>query len=241
MRSRRSGKLGRLLAYVLGLHPDAFGLVPDADGYVKVSDLLKALHEEEGLGAVRRADLNEILLTVENPPIEIDGGRIRAAERGRLPQPDVAADAPKLLYTAVRRRAHAHVFAKGIFPMGRRRVILAATPEMALRIGGRMDAQPVLLTVHVEKCEKMGLVFQRYGALLLSSKPIPVGAFTGPPVPKTEPAPPKPAKEPAPQPPTPGSFFLDPAADKKPGAAAKKAGRKKDVAWKKERRQRKRR
>jgi putative RNA 2'-phosphotransferase len=37
-----------MLSYVLGRRPDEFGLVPDADGFVRLKDLLKALHEALG-------------------------------------------------------------------------------------------------------------------------------------------------------------------------------------------------
>jgi len=47
---RSPQNLAKMLAYVLGRRPDEFGLIPDAEGFVRIKDLLKALHEEEGWG-----------------------------------------------------------------------------------------------------------------------------------------------------------------------------------------------
>ena len=60
---KSSEKLAKFLHYVLGRHPDEFGLVPDADGWVKIKELLNALSEESGWGYVRTSHLNEIMLT----------------------------------------------------------------------------------------------------------------------------------------------------------------------------------
>ena len=63
MNLQRSPKqLAKLLDYILSRRPDEFGLVTDADGYIKIKELLKAVNEEDGLGYVRRAHLNEIFL-----------------------------------------------------------------------------------------------------------------------------------------------------------------------------------
>ncbi|MCK7503966.1 MAG: RNA 2'-phosphotransferase [Desulfobacterales bacterium] len=72
-RSRTLQSLAKMLTYVLARRPDEFGLVPDADGYVKIKDLLKALHEDEGLRYVNRSHLAEIILSVPEAPIEISG------------------------------------------------------------------------------------------------------------------------------------------------------------------------
>ena len=45
MSLQRSPKqLAKLIDYILSRRPDEFGLVPDKDGYVKIKDLLKAVH-----------------------------------------------------------------------------------------------------------------------------------------------------------------------------------------------------
>ena len=39
-------KLSKLLVYILGRHPDEFGLLPGENGYVKIKELMKSLGEE---------------------------------------------------------------------------------------------------------------------------------------------------------------------------------------------------
>ena len=74
-------KLAKLLDYILGRRPDEFGLVTDSDGFIKIKEVLKALSEEEGLTYVRRAHLDEILITLPDPLIEIADNSIRAKKQ----------------------------------------------------------------------------------------------------------------------------------------------------------------
>ncbi len=202
-------KLAKMLAYVLGRRPDEFGLVPDAHGFVRTKDLLKALSEEPGWKHVRQATINELLLALPAAPVEIDGKRIRARTRQHLPALQPAeTKLPKLLYTCVRRRAHGVVLQKGIRPGAHPHVILAASSEMAHRMGRRTDSDPVLLTVNTAACRSRGIVFYRSGELLYTATHIPAACFHGPPLPK-EKAPHRPAAADVAQPKEPGSFHLD--------------------------------
>ena len=208
---KSSEKLAKFLHYVLGRHPDEFGLVPDADGWVKIKELLNALSEESGWGYVRTSHLNEIMLTLPDPQVEISDTRIRARDRSRLSGRDAAPDLPKLLYTCVRTRAHSAAMTNGIRPAGRNRVILSSQRDMAERMGRRRDRQPVTLTVQVQQAVTAGVLFEQFGENLFTAGPIPPGCFSGPPLPKEALEPrrtkkPAPLEEPAPGP---GSFFLD--------------------------------
>ena len=134
-KQRTPKQLAKLIDYVLGRRPDEFGLVVDAQGFIRIKDLLKAINEEEGLGYGRRVHLNEIMLSVPDPAIEISGNLIRSKFRDRLPQHGYAMNPPKLLFSCVRRKAYPHVHEKGIRPTGYSQVILSASREMAERIG----------------------------------------------------------------------------------------------------------
>jgi len=232
---KSSKRLAKLLTYVLGRQPDEFGLVLDDNGYVRVKELLKAVCEEDGWKHVRRRHLEEILITLPNPPVTMEQGHIRAVDGSHLPRPEAATDPPKQLYHCVRRRAYPHVREKGIRPPKEEPVCLAADQEMALRIGRRKDAEPVLVTVHVSRAGHHGITFQRYGSGLYLSGSIPADCLTGPSLPKPKTKDEKPAPEP---PPPPGRFFLEPDPQKR---AEKRFRRKKEIAWKKERRKRSRR
>mgnify|MGYP002064141397 CR=1 FL=1 len=54
-KNKKTHGLSKLLTYVLERKPDEFGLVPDADGFIPVADLLKVA-KEEGWHRVRRHD-----------------------------------------------------------------------------------------------------------------------------------------------------------------------------------------
>ncbi|MFP4446981.1 MAG: hypothetical protein ACLFPD_12130, partial [Desulfosudaceae bacterium] len=140
-------KLAKLITYILGHAPGEFGLVPDAEGFVKTKEFIKAVNEEAGWGHVRPALLNELRLTLPQLPFELRDDRIRAADRQRLAALRPAADLPPLLYTCIRGKALAHALNKGVLPTHHAQVILSADRDMAERIGRRRDAAPATLTV----------------------------------------------------------------------------------------------
>jgi putative RNA 2'-phosphotransferase len=221
MAQQRSLKqLSKLISYVLGRNPAEFGLVPDPDGFVKLKEFLKAVSEEDGLRYVRRSNINEILTTLPDPPIEIKDNYIRAKHRDKLSGLSPAQSLPKLLYTCVRRKAYPTVLEKGIFPMGFSHIILSSEPEMAKRMGKRKDPEPVLLSVQTRISMNRGIVFYEAGDPLFLTESIYPGCFTGPPPPKQKEAP---VKRETPEKETlikiPGSFlmgFMDKKAVHKP-------------------------
>ncbi len=235
--NRKSAQLSKFIAYMLGKAPGEFGLVPREDGYFKIKDFLKAIGEEEGFRHVRESHLNEILLTVPDPPFEIADKTIRSVDWRQLPEIFPSKDLPKLLYTCVRRKAHAFALDKGIFPVGHDRVVLSSAPEMALRIGLRFDGDPVVMTVQTAKSTGAGVTFLAAGNDLYLADSIPAGCFTGPPLPKEKPVEQKPKRiregtEPADR--TPGSFYMD-FAPKKEKTKKDYRNRQNDIAWKRER------
>jgi len=209
-KNKKAYNLARLLTYALGRRPGEFGLVPDDDGFFKIKDVLKAVCEEDGFGYVRLAHINEILLTIPDPGLEIMGNRIRAGGRPPPAPPAETADLPKLLYTCVRRRAYPHVLERGITPSSHSRVVLSDSKEMAERIGRRSDPSPVALTVQVASAREHGISFHSAGSNLYLAAEIPPPCFRGPALPKE--AERKHAESPAPETKrsaTPGSYTID--------------------------------
>ena len=158
--------LAKIISYILGRNPAEFGLVPDPEGFVKTKEFLKVVQEEKGLTYVRRSSINEILISVPNPMIEIREDQIRSTEfqasYGYLKVRDV----PKILFTCVRRKAYLYVIEKGILPMGFSHVILSSDSDMAEKIGRRRDPEPVKLVVQTQKCMDKGIVFYSAGETL---------------------------------------------------------------------------
>jgi putative RNA 2'-phosphotransferase len=220
-------ELGRLLVYMLGHKPAEFGLVPTSEGFVPIKELLKAIHEEPGWRHIRQSHINEVLLGKDRFLFEVDGNRIRAREKKwqqsfeYLDRPAV----PKILFTAVRRKAHPAVMEKGLKSVAGRYLVLSSDEEMSSKIGKRRDPQPVILRVEAEKAGKEGIFIYPFDTLFLCEE-IPPRYIHGPPV----------AKEPlaAPvettyKPETPGTFPLDLARDPDP---YRRAQGRKEKGWK---------
>jgi len=241
MGQRKSPKqFAKFISYILGRRPDEFGLVPDTDGFVKIKELLKAVCEEDGWRYVRRSHIDEILLTLPDPPIDISDNLIRAKSSEHLSQRTPSANPPKLLYTCIRRKAYPFIMDKGIFPIGRRHVILSPKKEMAEKMGKRIDQTPVLLTVHSQKSLDKSVVFFHAGDSLYLADSIPAGCFTGPPLPKEKPEPKKEtSKEERPKS-LPGTFLMDLTDEKDRNKRSKHERKRKEIAWKKDRKKFKR-
>ena len=238
--NQKTTKLAKFLSYVLGRNPDEFGLIPDASGYVKIKDLLKAIGEEDGWRHVRRGAIDELCITMPHSPVEINDNLVRAVQRDKLPMRGPVQDPPKLLYTCIRQRAHHHALQKGIFPAGPDPVILSPEPAMALRLGKRIDGQPVQLTVHVQTALENGVTVEQSGDLYMADF-IPLGCFTAPPLPKEKPAAKvaQPVKE-KPADAMPGSFYMDLSRDGKPEKPYSKQRKHAKKPWKTDRRQQRR-
>ncbi len=220
-------QLAKLIDYILARRPDEFGLVPDGQGFVRIKDLLKAIGEEDGFKYVRRGHLDEIRLSLADRSFEIVDNRIRAVDRRHLPEPAPASDLPKLLYTCVRRKAYPHVSEKGIVPSWHSRVVLSSSRQLARRMGKRMDAAAVELTVQVAHCRQQGVNFFQAGQSLFVADRIPAGCFSGPPLPREKPAVAATERPAHPeQQPTPGSFFIDLEKKFAPGGKSKQKDRK---------------
>jgi putative RNA 2'-phosphotransferase len=225
----------KIIEYVLGRNPDEFGLVLDENGFIKIKTLIQALHEDSDWRFMKASNLQELILSMDPPPVEIRGALIRATDRRHLPKIEQPSQLPKLVYSAVRRRAYPVVLEKGLGPGGDGRVILTSDHDMAVRLGRRIDNDSVILTVQTVAAQSKGVNFKQYGRALFLADSVPAGAFTGPPLPKEREKPVK-AEKPAPLPPiTPGSYFPD-ITENGNSAESRRRGRK-EKTWQKERRQ----
>jgi len=234
-KQRSPEQLAKIISYILGRNPAEFGLVPDSNGFVKIKEFLKALSEEEGLKYVRTSNINQILITLPNPPVEIRGTHIRAKHRNETSGYIPAQNLPKHLYTCVRRKAYPSVLENGIRPMGFSHVILSSEPDMAERMGKRRDPMPIQLVVQTEISLDKGIIFYEAGETLYLAESIQPGCFTGPPLPKQkEPA----AKRDVVDEPAldrmPGSFILKLKGKNAHDKTSQYKSKQKSVDWKKE-------
>jgi len=224
--------LGRFLIYILAHRPDEFGLVPDSTGFVPLKELLQAIHEEPGWGYVREGHLREVLMGKDGALFVREEDRLRAVEkRWHLELQAPSENTPKILFVAVRRKAHVHVMQKGLF--SGRPLVLSPERDMALRIGRRRDHKPVLLEITTGPAQRQGVCFHAFGDLYLAME-IPPECLSGPPLPEEirEPQPPK-KEKPLPHPSvlSGGTFVLDIHRD--PDLSRRRGGRK-PRGWKEE-------
>ncbi len=244
--TKKAERLGKFISYILCRKPEEFGLIPDQNGWVKIKELLKAICEEDGWRYVRKSHINEILLTLKKPPIEIKDAFIRAKNRDELATREIVEfhDLPKLLYSCVRQRAYPHVLEKGLSPAGTDYVIMSKRRKMAERIGKRNDQAPVLLTIQVKKSFQKGASFKKAGEMLYLTDYIAPDCFTGPPLPKEKEEIKKQAKAKKDETPkisgTPGSFLLDASDDMERRKRTRLERKRKEIPWKKERKRLKR-
>ena len=221
----RSTDLSRFLIYILAHRPDEFGLVPDPAGFVPLKELLQAIHEEPGWGYVREGHLREVLLGRDGALFVREEDRLKAlGQRWQLDLQTPSENPPKILFGAVRRKAHAHVMDKGLF--SDRPLVLSPDRDMALRIGRRRDQKPVMLEVMTGPAQQHGVCFHAFGDLYLT-KEVPPQFISGPPVPEETKVPQLPKKEkPVPQPSilSGGTFVLEVQRD--PDLSRRRSGRK---------------
>jgi putative RNA 2'-phosphotransferase len=85
--------------------------------------------------------------------------------------------------------------------------VLAATPELALKLGRRRAPDPVLVTVQAQAADRRGISFTGYGEGLYLAPALPRDFLQLPPPPQA-PEKPKPSI-PRPPAPTPGSLHQD--------------------------------
>jgi len=235
-RKKEPKHLEKVMFYILGRCPDEFGLVLDDQGFVRLKDLLKAISEEPGWGYVRKSHIHEVLMSCCEKPFVLENDKIRAACSDHALNLEEAIFPPRLLYHCVRQRAHPVVCRQGITPLGQPRVFLATTEELALRMGRRRDPAPVLLTVQAQRAFEAGVRFSKQGEFIYITDHVPVGYFTGPPLPKEKKKEaPKPKKGPAAIPEAPpGSFTLDMERSRTlQRQRLKRKGIKKEIVWKK--------
>jgi putative RNA 2'-phosphotransferase len=227
---RQLESLARMLTYILSHRPDEFGLVLSEEGYVPIKQLLQALAAEPGWGFVRRLPLEQVA-GLSPGALEIVGDRIRALapEPAQLRHPP-GKTPPTLLYAAIPPKAHARVWQEGLKPPPDRELVLAASPELALKLGRRRAPDPILITIQAQAASRRRISFTGYGEDLYLAPALPRDLLQLPPPPQT-PEKPQPEK-PRPPAPTPGTFFPDLAGMFQPSEKYHGKTKKDEPAWK---------
>jgi putative RNA 2'-phosphotransferase len=178
--------LSKLIVYIVQHRPDEFGLVLDEDGFVSLKELQQAIAEEKGWSYVRRSHIIEAVYAGDWQRFELTDERIRDALFNPIHYEPVSP--PKILYQGAKRRAYPHILQQGLVPLGRKYVLLAASSELALRMGRRRDSDPVVVEIQAERASENGVVFYQANPLIYLASHIPPTYIMGPPLPKVQPA-----------------------------------------------------
>lgn len=214
--SKNVKQIEKFLFYVLGKRPDEFGILLDIDGFIKITDLARAISEEDGYRFIRDSHIREVLISSNESLFETSDDKIRAIDRSGIEKFENII--PKLLYYGAKKRTYGHILEKGIYPdHGNRHIALSSDQSMALRIGKRKDNHPVIVTVPTTISINEGVDLNRVGEYIYVSRHIPASCILGPPLEKiigiqTKKEPPK--STPKPEMFSPGSFSMKPLEEK---------------------------
>lgn len=237
-RQKQIEQFAKLAATILGRCPHEFGLVPDTDGFIKIKEFIQAVTETDGWRHVRISHVNDMMLMLSDPPIEVDQTLIRAKDRKHLPACDLCENPPKLLYVSIKQKSYSAVMTDGIHPTFHTRIVCCSDSAMAERIGKRRDPHPVILTVHVGIMKSQGLTIHQAGEGIYLADVIPADCFTGPPLPKELPDGKRTEKKPDPvdtykRQTLAGTFPFDPFSRNAPAGKTQKSKHgEKDTSWK---------
>jgi putative RNA 2'-phosphotransferase len=238
---RERKRLEKLLFYVLARRPDEFGLLPDKEGFVRLKDLHRVLTEEEGTKGLRLKKLKDFFLIFKPEAFEFREEEERVRACPDLVDPAVlsrepAEEVPAELYIPVRPRAWIKASEEGLVA---ETLILTPDRELAERMARRRGA--LVITVRAKEALFQGTIFERYLEKLYLSTWIPAEALVGPRVDEEfkkryE----RPKKEKKEEPLLEETKVVLPPQEV-PAFRKITKGRKKDPAWKKVRRERRRR
>ncbi|MFJ8073464.1 RNA 2'-phosphotransferase [Streptomyces sp. NPDC096176] len=156
---RRTVKVSKYLSKHLRHQPDRIGVTLDANGWVRIDELMRAA-AEHGF-RITRAELDHVVAVNDKQRFTIDGDRIRA-NQGHTVEVDLdlpAAEPPEYLYHGTVARSLDAIRAEGLRPMNRHDVHLSPDRETATRVGARRG-RPVVLPVHAGALHRAGHGFR---------------------------------------------------------------------------------
>ncbi|MPQ96020.1 RNA 2'-phosphotransferase [Thioclava sp. JE_KL1] len=150
----------KFLARILRHKPEDIGVTLDAEGWVRIDLLLRAM-KKAGRG-MTRAQLEDLVETNDKRRFTIQRDKIRAAQGHSIPvdlgqQPLLP---PELLYHGTASQSLDAIFASGLLPGGRRHVHLSGDPSTAACVGKR-HGKPTVLQVEAGRMHRDGYVFCR--------------------------------------------------------------------------------
>ncbi|TXS36844.1 RNA 2'-phosphotransferase [Streptomyces sp. OR43] len=158
MDDRRTVKVSKYLSKHLRHQPERIGLTLDANGWVAIDELLRAVGRHHF--PLTRAELDHVVESNDKQRFAIEGDRIRASQ-GHTIEVDLdlpPAEPPAYLYHGTVARSLDAIRGEGLRPMNRTHVHLSPDRATATRVGARRG-RPVVLSVDAGAMHRAGHVF----------------------------------------------------------------------------------
>lgn len=150
----------KYLSWVLRHNPQALGLTPTTDGWVRIDDFLRAAAADGK--AFTQARVSELVASSDKQRFALssDGLMIRAQQGHSIPVEleYPAKTPPDRLFHGTVAAALPSIRAQGLLRGQRHHVHLSANPETATRVGARRG-KPVVLRVRARQMAEAGFVF----------------------------------------------------------------------------------
>jgi len=175
---KKNNNTEKLIHYLIGIKPDEFLLVPDSNGFIKLKDLLKAVHETKDLRWITKTKIIHCANNSESR-LEIKDNLIRSKEREKITRRKEVLKAPGELYIAIRQKAWPNIHDKGLYPENRE-IILSNKKEIAQKLGKRKDQSPILLTINTKIALKTNTKFQAFGENIFIASHLVPKSINGP-------------------------------------------------------------
>ena len=168
-------RVSKFLSLVLRHRPERIGITLDAEGWVPVCELLRALRAD-GL-PLTTDELHEVVRQSDKQRFALspDGSRIRA-NQGHSVKVELgyeAATPPPALYHGTAERSVASIKEHGLSKGRRHDVHLSEQEETAIAVGRRYG-RPVVLTIASGEMHRDGHVFRRSANGIWLTEHVPV-------------------------------------------------------------------
>ncbi len=167
MDKKKLQKLKKLLLNLLAKNPSEFMLVSEADGWLRITDIHKALMEIGGTHLTPKTLLQYFLLYGFN---EFETDEKNKFARARVPREGIFSYRPKnpppILFVPIRPKAFWTIEKQGIGPQGKKWLPLFASRSNALIFGKRFHHSPLVIKILAEMAHLAGTVFYYAGSQL---------------------------------------------------------------------------
>lgn len=162
--NRAQVQLSKTLSYALRHAPWEYELELDDAGWVPVSAILTALHDERAEWRdLSESDLAAIVAGGDKRRFELANGRIRALYGHSVPQrlAKELAVPPSKLYHGTVAAAVSAILEDGLKPMARQYVHLSVDTETASQVAARRRGKVVVFTIRAADAHAAGVLFYR--------------------------------------------------------------------------------